>query len=122
MKRVLLRIVGVILVVGALGMLAMFWEDAHSGFSPDYKSKVERDAKESLALADSLKAQNAPAEKLDAAMSRAADKTEELANIHREENRHNSYWQKFYAIIAAAVLLGVVALFFGFRKPRAAGA
>lgn len=50
-------------------------------------------------------------------MTRAADKTEELADILREENRHHAYWQKFYAIIGAVVLLGLVVLYFGFRKP-----
>ncbi len=122
MTRNVVRVIGVILVVGALGMLGMFWGDAHSGFSPTYKAGVEREANASLALVKKLQAENAPKEHLDAAMTVAADRTNELADILRDENRHDTYWRKFYAIIAAAVILGLVALYFGFRKPRATAA
>jgi hypothetical protein len=118
MKRLLLKIVGVVLVVGSLVMLGMFWGDAHRGISPTYRAEVEHKAAESLALVKTLQTQNASAEKLDAAMQDATQATEELTDIAREDNRHNSYWHTFYAIIVAVILVGVVALYFGFRKPR----
>ena len=61
MKRLLLKIIGVVLVVGALVMLGMFWGDAHSGISPTYRAEVQHKATESLALVQTLQAQNAPA-------------------------------------------------------------
>lgn len=121
MKRLVVRIVGVVLVVGALGMLALNWGDAHRG-SSSYMANLERDASESAALAKSLEAKNAPAEEIDAAYRKAAQRTESLAYTIRARNEHNARWQEFYEIIAAVVLLGLVVLYFGFRKPRATAA
>jgi hypothetical protein len=117
--KFLARILGVILVGGALIMLATFWEESRHDYT-SYIRDVEQQATVAGEVVATLKARHAPQDLIDAAMLEEAKLLNHQADAMRDQRDSVTYWRKFYALCAGAIFLGLLALYAGFRKPRAA--